>query len=318
MSERIVILEGAATNPGDLSWENIASLGELTIHENSSQVQLVERSKDATILITNKLKLGREELEQLPHLQLICQLATGYDNIDFVAARSQNILVCNAVGYGTHAVAQHVFALLLESTNLVAAHNNFVQEGGWSKAKWSHSLSTLTALNGLTMGIYGYGKIGQQVGVLAKAFGMNIIINTRSLKKHNDSSVNFVSLEKLFSSSDVVSIHAPLSKENKEVVNQSLLQLLKPNAILINTGRGGLINELDLRKHLISHPRQVALLDVLSQEPPPANHPLIGLNNCIITPHNAWAARAARARLLEIVEANIQAFQSGNAVNVVN
>jgi len=318
MTESIIVLEGKATNPGDLSWQAFEEFGKVTIYEDTTQETLIERGKDASILITNKLKIGRTELESLPSLRLICQLATGYDNIDIKAAREKNIPVCNAVGYGTNAVAQHAIALLLSATNRVETHNHFVQSGGWSNSIWSHSLTPLIEVSGLNIGIYGYGKIGQQVGIIARALGMNILATTRSPEKYKSEDVGFVEIEDLFRKCDVISLHAPLSASNKEIINHSLLRLMKPNGILINTGRGGLIHELELREHLLNHPLQTAALDVLSQEPPASDHPLFGLDNCIITPHNAWAAKAARARLISIVVENIDAFLSGAPVNVVN
>ncbi|MFT4568738.1 MAG: glycerate dehydrogenase [Saprospiraceae bacterium] len=214
MAESIVILEGKATNPGDLSWKAFEEFGDVTVYENTTQESLVKRAKYATIIITNKLKIGRKELDQLPSLQLICQLATGYDNIDVKAAKEREIPVCNAVGYGTNAVAQHAIALLLAATNRVEAHNQFVQSSGWSKSIWSHSLTPLVELAGLTLGIYGYGKIGQQVGVIAKSLGMSVIATTRSPEKYVSSDVGFVSLKDLFKQSDVISLHAPLSTSN--------------------------------------------------------------------------------------------------------
>ena len=200
MSNIIVVLEGKATNPGDLSWKEFEEFGEVIVHEDTSQETLIERAKTATIIVTNKLKIGRKEIEQLPALRLICQLATGYDNIDIRTAREFNIPVCNAVGYGTDAVAQHAIALLLAATNRVETHNVFVQDGGWSKSLWSHSLTPLVTLAGLSFGIYGYGKIGQQVGTIAKALGMNILATTRSPEKYPSLNVDFVDLESLFSS----------------------------------------------------------------------------------------------------------------------
>jgi len=318
MAVSIVILDAKATNPGDLSWKEFENYGALTVYENTNQEELISRGQNASIIVTNKLKIGKKEIEQLPSLGLICQLATGYDNIDIKAAREKNIPVCNAVGYGSKAVAQHAIALLLAATNRIETHNSFVQSGGWSKSTWSHSLTPLVELSGLNMGIYGYGKIGQQVGIIAKSLGMKILATTRSPEKYGTDDVEFVGLKELFRRCDVISLHAPLSTSNKQLVDRSLLQLMKSNGILINTGRGGLIHELDLRDHLLNHPSQTAALDVLSQEPPPSDHPLFGLDNCIITSHNAWAAKAARARLISIVAGNIEAFLAGAPENVVN
>jgi len=314
---RIFIPEGSTTNHGDLSWSSIESYGQLTIFEETPQEELASRCRNAQILITNKLKVGSHEIDQIPTLELICQLATGYDNIDLVAAKKKRIIVCNAVGYGTDAVAQHVFAMLLYITNHVAIHNQSVQSGHWTNESWSYTLKPLSALSGKTMGVYGYGKIGQATARIAQAFGMKIIVHTRTpdLEKHPD--VQYVQLENLCVNSDVITLHAPLSKDNSRIINSNLLELMKENAILINTGRGGLIQEEDLRNHLLQHPKFTAALDVLSQEPPPHDHPLIGLPNCIITPHNAWVAREARQRLVEIVASNIEAYLKGNPQNTV-
>ncbi len=317
MKPNIVILEGQTTNPGDLSWSSIENQGILTVYDITKQKDIVARGRDASIIITNKLSIGSKELQQLPLLKLICQLATGYDNIDLDAARQYGVTVCNAVGYSTDSVAQHALALILACTNRVFEHNLFVQKGGWSKVQWSHSLFPLRELSGLTLGIYGFGKIGQKLSQYAQALGMKIIVHTRTPRPESFPSVSFVSLHSLFASSDVISLHAPLSTDNHHVVDIKMLTLLKEDAILVNTGRGALIHEEDLRTHLINHPTQTAALDVLSVEPPPEHHCLIGLDNCILTPHNAWATRQSRARLIDIVSNNIEAFLSGSPINVL-
>lgn len=318
MKPKIVILEAQTVNPGDLSWDSIAALGTVVIYKDTSSSELIARSQEANILITNKLKINAHVLQQLPKLKLICQLATGYDNIDLNEARTRSIDVCNAVGYSTSAVAQHAIALLLAVTNRVQDHHLFVQQGGWSKALWSHSLVQLRELSGLTLGVYGFGQIGRRVASIAQSLGMNIMVNTRDPKKYQQWNLPFVSLESLFSTCNVISLHAPLTSTTRHIVDRQLLNLLPPRSIIINTGRGDLIVEQDLRDYLLEHPDQYAALDVLSSEPPPPDHPLVGLDNCIITPHNAWAARAARARLIDIVADNIQAFMAGQPINIVN
>jgi len=243
----IVVLDAQRSNPGDLSWDEIKRYGNLSVHDTSAADQIVQRSKEADIILTNKALLNAKVLNQLPRLKLICQLATGYDNIDLDATYSIGITVCNVVGYSSNAVAQHVIALLLNRTNQVATHNDWVQKGNWAQAEWSHTISTIHEVAGTTMGIYGYGKIGRRVGELATALGMNIISHHKHPIRDAEEGIEFVSMEELFERSDVISLHAPLSKSNTGIVDASLLEKMKPSALLINTGRGGLINEKDLR-----------------------------------------------------------------------
>ncbi len=315
----IVILDGYTTNPGDLSWDPIAALGNFQVHDRTPENKIIERSRGADILVVNKTRLDRQLMEQLPGLRLICTLATGYNNIDIPGARHCGITVCNAVGYSTPSVAQHVFSLLLEMTNHVALHNQSVQDQGWTNAPdWCYWKETLSELTAKTMGIYGFGKIGRQVAQIALAFGMQVIANRRDLSQTPPPGVEYVGLEKLFANSDVLTLHAPLSEENAGVVNANNLSLMKPSAYLINTGRGGLVNEADVRKALLEGKIAGAGLDVLSKEPPPPGHPLIGLKNCILTPHQAWATQESRGRLIQIVAENISAFLEGKPQFVVS
>lgn len=317
MKPHIVILDGELANPGDLSWDHLDALGKLTVYDSTPAEKVIERGEDADILIVNKVKLGQDQLEQLSSLKLICLLATGYNNIDIDAARKYGITVCNAVGYADASVAQHVFAMILSIYNRVSEHNQSVQKGEWSSKQWSFSLYPLCSLNRKTIGIYGFGKIGQKVAEIAKGFDMKILSHHKHPKRDATPGVRFVSLEELFEFSDIVTLHAPLTEENYQVVNQQLLALMKPDAILVNTGRGGLIHEKDLHYHLKSRRDHYALLDVLSEEPPPEDHVLIGLDNCIITPHNAWASKEARKRLLDIVADNVAAYLEGSPINTV-
>lgn len=316
MSLNIVILDGQLANPGDVSWSSIEVLGQVTNYPSTSSDQVIERSQDADVLILNKIRLNKDQFEQLPKLKLVCLLATGYDNVNIQDAKAHDVIVCNAVAYGVDSVAQHVFALILTATNYISAHNNSIQNGDWHDRQWSYTLSPLRGLAGKTLGIYGYGKIGKKVAELGRAFGMNILINTRSSKTFSDDTQQ-VSLEEVFAISDVISLHAPLSNKNEGIINKQLLHQMKDEAILINTARGGLINEDDLRDHLLANPKFIAALDVLSKEPPSKGHPLLGLNNCILTPHNAWANIDARKRLIEIVADNIRGFKEGSPTNVV-
>lgn len=315
----IVILDGYTLNPGDLSWNKVKAIGATRIYEHTSEEDIVERAKDAEIVVVNKVPMKATTLARLPRLKCICLLATGYNNIDIETAKEQGIVVCNAVGYGSASVAQHVFALLLRLTHRIAEHDQSVQAGKWSAHRdFSYWLQTIPELEGRTFGIYGFGKIGQQVAMIAQAFGMQVLATHKHPERDQREGVQFVSIENLFSQSDVISLHAPLSDENRGIVNKTLLQKMKSSAILINTGRGGLINEQDLATILKDKTIFGAALDVLSQEPPPNDHPLFGLNNCIITPHMAWAAQEARERLLDITVENISAFLHGTPQNQVN
>ena len=316
---KIVILDGQVANPNDLSWNSIATQGDLKVYARTTDEQLLERAKDATVLIVNKRTLNKDILKQLPHLKLICTLATGYNNIDVAAAKALNITVCNAVGYSSPSVAQHVFALLLALINRVELHNNHVQQNGWANSiDWCYWKSPMIELAGKTIGIYGYGKIGQQVAAIALAFGMKVIAVRRSNKQPKNKKIQLVNLETLWRESDVISLHAPLTKENEGIINQATLSKMKAAAYLINTGRGGLINEVDLKRALEKRQIAGAGLDVLSQEPPPKDHLLLGISNCLITPHHAWTTRESRSRLINIVAENIKAFLAGKPQNVVS
>ena len=314
----IVILDGFVANPGDLSWEAIAALGQLTIYDRTSDEELLERAKEAEILIINKRTLNRDTLYLLNRLKCICLLSTGYNSVDIQAAKERGIVVCNAVGYGSTSVAQHVFALLLELTNNIGLHNNSVQQNGWANSiDWCYSKRPLTELKDKTMGIYGLGRIGQEVAKIALAFGMKVIATRKNRNKPTPPAIQLVAFEKLLKESDVLTLHAPLTKENEQIINTRHLSMMKPSAYLINTGRGGLVNEVDLKKSLLNGTIAGAGLDVLAQEPPPLNHVLLNIPNCLITPHQAWTSKEARARLLQIVAENISGFLIGNPQNLV-
>jgi len=316
---KIVALDGRTLNPGDLSWEDLSAFGEYEIYDFTPEEQVVERGRPADILLVNKVVLGKNELAQLPNLKCICVTATGYNNVDLQAARERGIPVCNAVGYSTDSVAQHVFALLLALTNKVYQHHISVQAGEWQRSDdFAYTLHTLPELAGKAFGIYGFGRIGQRVADLAQAFGMKILATHKHPERDARPGVEFVSLEELFERSDVISLHAPLSETNREIVNAQLLQRMKSTAYLINTGRGGLIQEADLKLALQEGQLAGAALDVLSTEPPKEGNVLISAPNCILTPHLAWASLEARQRLMEITLNNIRAFQAGAPQNVVN
>ena len=319
MSVTISVLDGYTSNPGDLSWDPIQQLGSVQIYDRTSTEQLVERAKEADILLINKIVLDADTLDALPKLKCICLLATGYDNVDIQAAAERNIPVCNVVGYSTEAVTQQVFALIFELTNQVGKHNESVQAGDWQNSTdFSYTLRPIPEVYGKTLGIYGFGRIGQRVADVALAFGMQVIAHHKHPERDARPGVRLVSLPELFSKSDILRLHAPLSEANAGIVDIDLLKHMKSSALLINTGRGGLINEPDLRDALQEDMLAGAGLDVLSSEPPPPDHPLIGLSNCIITPHHAWASQEARERLIREVAQNVQAFLDGKPRNVVN
>ena len=313
----IVITDGYTLNPGDLNWKLLEQLGKLTIYENRTDpVALIEKCCHADIILTNKTVITKELILAASNLKLIAVTATGYNNVDVSAAKAQGITVCNVPAYGTFSVAQHTFALLLELVNHAGLNAASTAKGEWSKAKdWCYSLKPVVELKDKVMGIVGLGKIGKQVAIIAQAFGMKVIYTGGREPLPNTEEVD---LAQLFIQSDVISLHCPLTKDNTGFVNKELLELVKPTASLINTSRGALINEKDLAQAL--HQRRIggAGLDALSAEPPPKDHPLIGLENCIVTPHNAWISFEARQRVMNITVANVEAFLKGKPQNVVN
>lgn len=315
---KIAVLDGFTLNPGDLDWEPLQTLGPIEIYDHSTEEELHERALGQHILIVNKAPISGELMQQLPDLKLITLTATGYNNIEVEAAQELGIRVCNVRGYGSQTVAQHVFALIFSFTNQVWQHHLSVQRGDWwAQPNFCYTLDTLHELPDKTIGIYGLGKIGQSVARIALAFGMKVLAHHKHPERDAMPGVEFVDVPTLFAQSDFVTLHAPLSAENTGLVNTALLESMKTSAILINTGRGGLVNERDLREALATGTIRGAALDVLSQEPPPKDHPLLGLDNCVLTPHIAWASQAARKRLITETKANIQAFLDGKARNVV-
>lgn len=315
---RIVVLDGFTLNPGDLSWDGLQALGPCAIFERTPSSKIVERASGAEVVITNKVPLPRDQIEQLTALKFIGVTATGYNIVDVEAARSRGILVSNVPGYGTPSVAQHTFALLLELAQRAGHHSRTVRDGRWAgSADWCYWDYPLIELAGLTLGIVGYGHIGQAVARIAEAFGMKVItVASGSGRKPPNAAV--VDREFLFRQSDVVSLHCPLTPETKHLVNADRLAWMKPTAFLINTSRGQLIDEAALAQALESGRLAGAGLDVLSSEPPPADHPLLTAKNCLITPHIAWATRAARARLMAATVDNVRAFFADKPQNVVN
>lgn len=316
---KITVLDGHTLNPGDLSWDAIKALGETAVYPRTFPDELLSRAEDAEVLLVNKVILDAGVLANLAKLKCIVVMATGFNNIDVQAARERNIVVCNARGYSAASVAQHVFALLLELTNHAGLHEQSVRHGEWRNIPdFSYTKTPILELAGKTMGIYGLGTIGKAVAKIALAFDMQVLSTHKHPVRDAMEGVHFVSIERLFSDSDVVSLHASMGPDNQGIVNRDLLQGMKPGAFLINTGRGGLINEGDLREALEHGWLAGAGLDVLSVEPPALGNPLIGLKNCIITPHIAWASLESRQRLMDITVANVKAYLDGNPVNVVN
>lgn len=314
---RIVALDGYTLNPGDLSWAPIEALGAFTSHDRTPPGDIVERSRGADVLLTNKVAFNRATIEALPDLKLIAVTATGYNIVDTAAAKARGVAVCNVPEYGTPNVAQHTFALLLELATRTGHHARTVREGAWSEsADWCYWDYPLAELNGLTLGLVGYGRIGRAVANIARAFGMNVIVHRR--KPGAEDGVRVVDLDTLARESDVISLHCPLTPDNAKMVNAAFLAKMKPTALLINTARGGLVDEPALADALNAGRIAGAGLDVLTAEPPAADNPLIAAKNCVITPHIAWASRPARQRLLDVTAANIRAFKSGKPQNVVN
>ena len=317
----IVVLDGYTLNPGDLSWDELRALGPLEVYDRTPPDQVVPRAKDAEVILTNKTVLDAAVLRQLPKLKYIGVLATGYNVVDIQAARERHIPVANVPAYGTPSVAQMVFAHVLELTQHVAHHAQTVRDGRWTKsADFCYWDFPLIELKGLTMGVVGYGRIGRETGAVAKAFGMKLLAVEVAPKpvRPGGAEAEFVSLDDLFRRSDVVSLHCPLTPETKCLVNAQRLSLMKKTAFLINTSRGPLVDEQALADALNSGRIAGAGIDVLAVEPPPPTHPLLKAKNCRITPHIAWATRAARERLMKTAVDNVRLFLAGGGQNVVN
>ncbi|MCU0347060.1 MAG: D-2-hydroxyacid dehydrogenase [Saprospiraceae bacterium] len=316
--KNIVVLDGHTANPGDLTWDALAALGKLTVYDRTPPDLVLERAAGAQVLLTNKTVLKEETLAKLPQLRLVSVLATGYNVVDVAAAQRQGVTVCNVRGYAANSVAQHVFAMVLAVANRIAEHSQHTAAGGWAAAHdWSYSLTPIWELAGKTMGIYGFGQIGQRVADLALAFGMNVIAHHKHPERDRRAGVAFVDFETLLAQSDVLSLHAPLNADNQGIMNASAFAKMRSSAIFINTGRGGLVVEADLGKALEGGIIAAAGLDVLSEEPPKNGNPLLCVKNCLITPHNAWAAREARQRLIAETVENVRAFLAGEPRNEV-
>ena len=314
---KIVVLDGYTLNPGDLDWRALEAIGDVTVHDRTPIPATVERAAGAAILLTNKAPVNAEAIAALPDLRYIGVLATGYNIVDVAAAKARGIVVANVPGYGTSAVAQHVFALILELAQRVGHHAQSVRDGRWvASADFCYWDFPLVELAGRTLGIVGFGAIGQAVARIGLAFGMKVIASTRTPR--TVAGVEFVSMDEVFRRADVVTLHCPLTPETQGLVNAARLAQMKPGAFLINTGRGPLVVERDLAEALEAGRIAGAGLDVLAVEPPKPDNPLLTARNCLITPHIAWAMQAARARLMEVAVANVRAFLAGAPAHVVN
>jgi len=316
---KIVVLDGFTLNPGDLSWDGLRELGDVTVYDRTSSQEIVERSIDAEIILTNKTPITRETLERLPHLRYIGVLATGYNIVDIQAAKEREIIVTNIPNYSTYSVAQHTIALLLALFNQVQPHADAVKQGNWTTSlDFCFTVAPLTELYGKTIGVFGHGLIGQQVGRIATALGLKVLcVSRESSPTTSLYGENYVELDKFLAESDIISLHCPLTKDTEGFINRSTIARMKNQAFVLNTSRGGLIVEQDLADALFTGKIAGAGLDVLSTEPPRSDNPLINAKNCIITPHVAWASKEARSRLMTICMNNIQSYLQGDTINSV-
>ncbi|MBQ7255778.1 MAG: D-2-hydroxyacid dehydrogenase [Oscillospiraceae bacterium] len=314
---KIVILDGYAANPGDLSWEAITSQGDLTVYERTAPEDVIARIGDAEAIYTNKTVISEAVMDACPNLKLISVLATGYNVVDLAAASAHGITVCNVPAYSTRDVAQLTFALLLEICHHVGHHAETVREGRWTSCKdfcyWDYAP---IALYGKTLGIIGFGQTGQAVAKLAKAFGMNVLVNTRTIRDCPE--VTFCDLDTLLAQSDVVTLHCPLTEKTERIIRKETIAKMKDGAILLNTGRGPLLDEQDVAEALRSGKLSAHGADVVSKEPISADNPLLTAPNCYLTPHIAWATKDARTRLLAVSAENLRQFLLGTPQNVVN
>lgn len=318
---KIVVLDGYTENPGDLSWEGLEALGELTVYDRTTGgiEETIKRIGDAQAVYTNKTPLPREVFEACPSIRFVGVLATGYNVIDIEAARERNIPVANVPSYGTDAVGQFAIGLLLEICHHIGHHNQVVHEGAWEKnPDWCFWDYPLIELAGKTMGVVGFGRIGQATGRIAKALGMRVIANDKYESESGRAIAEYVDRDTLFRESDVISLHCPLFPDTEGLINKENIGKMKNGVIILNNSRGQLVVEKDLADALNSGKVYAAGLDVVSTEPIKGDNPLLGAKNCIITPHISWAPKESRERLMEIAVGNLRAFLDGEPVNVVN
>ena len=318
---KIVILDAFTSNPGDLSWDAIKEMGELTVYERTTPEEVLERCTGSEVIFTNKVILNSETIEQLPELKYIGVLATGTNVVDLTFAKERGICVTNIPGYSTDSVVQHVLALMLHFSSKVSVHNDAVQQGDWvNSIDFSFTLGTLNELSGKTLGIIGLGTIGRKLARVADAMGMKIVAAHQSSMDRLELpyEVEWLPVDEVFVLADFLSLNCPLTPETEKVVNAERLKKMKSSAIVINTGRGPIVDEQALADALNNGTIAGAGLDVLSTEPPAGDNPLLSAKNCVITPHIAWASREARARLIAIAADNLSAYLSGNPKNFVN
>jgi glycerate dehydrogenase len=317
---KIVVLDGHALNPGDLSWDALRGLGELEVFDRTAENEIVTRAGEAEIVLTVKTPLSAQTLRQLERLRYVGAMFTGYDEIDLKAARELKVVVTNVPTYGTASVAQLVFALLLELCHHVGLHSDATRAGEWSRCQdFSFWKTPLIELQGKTMGIVGFGRIGRNVGEIAVAMGMRVIADDAARKEAPGwPGFRWCDFDELITAADVVSLHSPLLPQTRGIINAASLSRMKPSSFLINTSRGPLVIEQDLADALNNGRLAGAAVDVLSSEPPALDNPLLHAKNCIVTPHIAWATKEARTRLIESAVTNLRAFLEGRPVNVVN
>lgn len=314
---KAVVLDGYTLNPGDLCWSDISAVEDLTVYDRTPSEEIIERIGEAEIVLTNKTPITKETLEQCPNIKLITVLATGYDVVDIKTAEEKGIVVCNVPSYGTECVSQFAIALLLEICNRIGYHDGQVKQGRWNQCKdWCFWDYPLIELSQKTMGIIGYGRIGQNTGKIARALGMHVIAYDK-FENPELKNVRYVSLKELCQESDVIVLHCSLNEENCQIINKETLSLMKKNTILINNARGGLINECDLAEALNTGQIYAAAVDVVSMEPIQENNPLLTAKNCMITPHMSWGAKEARQRIMDITNDNIQKYIEGTTQNRV-
>lgn len=316
--KKIVILDGHCVNPqGDLDWKIFEKFGEITYFDRTPPDLIIERAKDADMVLFNKIYLNKDVLTKLPKLKYIGLMSTGYDTIDLQIAKNQGITVCNVPSYSTDSVAQHTFALMLSLCNRVENYAKKVATEWSACPYWCYWDSPVLDLAGKTLGLIGFGQIGQKVAQIALVFGMKVIFYNKSTQNQSGLNVSYSNLENLFASSDFVSLHCPVNADNQGFVNKFYLEKMKSSAFLINTSRGKLIQETDLRNAILEGKIAGAGLDVLAQEPPPADHPLFNLQNCLITPHLAWGSLQSRQQLMSVLAENMAAFLEGKPQNSV-
>lgn len=319
---KIVVLDGYAENPGDLSWDEIAALGTLTVYDRTSftdEAEIIERIGDAEVVVTNKTPVSRRVIDSCPLMKLIAVIATGYNVVDCGRAKEKGVLVANVPSYGTAAVGQFAVALLLEICCRVGHHDRTVHEGKWENCSdWCYWDYPIIELAGKTMGIIGFGRIGRQTGRIARAMGMDVIAYDGSPTEEGRKIARYVQLDELLGRSDVIALHCPLLPDTKEIINRSSIAKMKDGVIIINNGRGPLVNERDLADALNCGKVYAAGVDVVSSEPIRSDNPLLTAKNCIITPHISWAAKESRQRIMDCTAENIRAYIEGRPINIVN